>query len=175
MVPESERLYGHKVALTTVHGCHNPETHDFYAGFEIDTEEIKEKLKTISHQDGITLSGGDPFFQPSACSEIASYAKQNNLSVWCYTGYTFEELLLLSNTNSDVKYLLEWIDVLVDGKFEQHKKSLNLYFRGSTNQRILDLPESLKQQVPIEIETYIKRETSTCYREASHTNHTIFI
>lgn len=156
-------------------GCHNPETHDFNGGFEIDTDSIKKQLSNLPYHDGITLSGGDPFFQPTACTEIASYCKKKNWNVWCYTGYTFEELLVLSKTKIEIQNFLETIDVLVDGKFELAKKSLNLYYRGSTNQRILDLPESLKKGTAIQLSDYRERKTSTCYQESSHTSKHIFI
>lgn len=135
-------------------GCHNPETHDHSKGIEIDVEELKQKLSTISNQDGVTLSGGDPFFQIEASSEIAKYCKQNDLNVWAYTGFTFERLLDVSNYNPSLKELMQNIDVLVDGKFELEQRSLNLKFKGSRNQRILDMQESLRQERPVVIEKY---------------------
>lgn len=156
-------------------GCHNPQTHDFNKGFEIDTEEIKEKLSKIEAQDGITLSGGDPFFQPEACLDIAHYCKENKLNVWCYSGFTFEELNSMSKTNPHIKGLLNNIDVLVDGKFEEENKSLNLYFKGSSNQRILDLPESLKQNKAIEIPKYSSSRKFKTYDSSYHTNKGIYI
>lgn len=125
-------------------GCHNPETHDFNGGFELDIEVLKEKLKNTKYQDGITLSGGDPFFQIPACLEIAKYCHTLNLNVWCYTGYTFEQLMMISKKNTKVLEFLEQIDVLIDGRFDLSKKSLNVKFRGSTNQRIIDVKKSLE-------------------------------
>lgn len=136
-------------------GCHNPETHCFDKGMLVEVEEVKEKIKQIPMQDGITLSGGDPLCQPEACAEIAEFAKEYKLNVWCYTGYTFEQLQTLKEKNVAIQKLLENIDVLVDGKFVQEVKSLNLYFRGSRNQRILDMKESLKENKPIEIKKYM--------------------
>lgn len=156
-------------------GCHNPETHSFTGGFEIEVEEVIHKFTMIKAQDGITFSGGDPFFQPKACCKIATYCKQNDLTVWCYTGFTFEQLLELSKTNTSIQEFLQQIDVLIDGKFEEDKKSLQLYFRGSSNQRIIDLPQSLILQKPIEIEKYKKRKQVTSYRDVSHTSKNIFI
>ena len=121
----------------------------------VEVEEVKEKIKQIPMQDGITLSGGDPLCQPEACAEIAEFAKEYKLNVWCYTGYTFEQLQTLKEKNVAIQKLLENIDVLVDGKFVQEVKSLNLYFRGSRNQRILDMKESLKENKPIEIKKYM--------------------
>lgn len=156
-------------------GCHNLETHDFHAGYEIKVEEILKKLSHVKNQDGITLSGGDPFFQPEPCAEIAQYAKKHHMNIWCYTGFTFEELLVLTKTKPMIKKLLEMIDVLIDGKFEEEKKSLNLYFRGSTNQRILDVVQSLALAKPVEIEKYKEREISTCYSHHTNIHSGIFI
>ena len=73
--------------------CHNPETWNFDGGIEFDVEEIKAEIKNLKYQNGVTLSGGDPFFQPIAALEIAKYAHSLGLNVWCYTGFTYEELL----------------------------------------------------------------------------------
>lgn len=127
------------------YGCHNPETHSFDGGVETDTEEVKKILDQLTGQDGITLSGGDPMCQVEACLEIAQYAKRKGLNVWCYTGYTFEQLLVMSKTKSSILELLKQIDMLVDGKFILSKKSLEVPFRGSTNQRIIDVQKSLEQ------------------------------
>ena len=135
-------------------GCHNPETHSFSGGFLIDVEEIKKQIKEIKGQDGITFSGGDPMFQIEACAEIAKFCKGQGLNIWCYTGFTFEELLKMMKVNEKLNEFLYNIDVLVDGKFQEEKKSLNLYFRGSSNQRILDMKESLVKRSPIEIGKY---------------------
>lgn len=121
-------------------GCHNPETHDFCKGVVVPIEEVKEKIKELTLQDGITLSGGDPFFQAEAVTEIAKYAKELKLNVWAYTGFTFEELI----KNEKTRELLNYIDVLVDGKFILEQRSLSLKFRGSSNQRIINVPKSLK-------------------------------
>lgn len=156
-------------------GCHNPETHDFYKGFELDTEEIKEKISKTQNQDGVTLSGGDPFFQPEASLDIAKYCKENNLNVWCYTGFTFEQLTAMSNSNSNIKELLENIDVLVDGKFDEDKKSYNLYFKGSSNQRILNLPESLYKNKPVELQKFVEERKFEQYNSFNHTSKGIYI
>ena len=125
-------------------GCHNEETWPFEGGKLFDIEDIKDEIDLLEFQDGITLSGGDPFCQPEAVYEIAKYAKSKALNIWCYTGYTFEVLLKLSKTNKNIKNLLSQIDILIDGKFMINKKSLVTPFRGSTNQRILDVSKSLQ-------------------------------
>lgn len=121
-------------------GCQNPETHDMNGGMVVDIDEIKMKLKNLKYQSGITLSGGDPFFQPEAALEIAKFAKSVGLNVWAYTGFTYEALL----SDKSRLDLLKYVDVLVDGKFMIDKKSLNCKFRGSTNQRLIDVKKSLE-------------------------------
>ncbi len=121
-------------------GCQNPETHDMNGGMVVDIDEIKMKLKNLKYQSGITLSGGDPFFQPEAALEIAKFAKSIGLNVWAYTGFTYEALL----SDKSRLDLLKYVDVLVDGKFMIDKKSLNCKFRGSTNQRLIDVKKSME-------------------------------
>ena len=125
--------------------CQNPQTHDFDGGGIFDIEDIKEELDNLENQDGITLSGGDPLFQIDAVLEIAKHAKSINLNVWCYTGFTYEQILKLGENNNKYLEFLNFLDVLVDGKFEYAKRSLNLLFRGSSNQRLIDVKETLKQ------------------------------
>ena len=126
--------------------CHNPITHDFNGGALIDLEEIKEELKSLKGQDGITLSGGDPMFQIEPVLEIAKFAKSINLNVWCYTGFTYEEVLEMGKKNKKYLELLDYLDVLVDGKFINELKNLDLLFRGSSNQRLIDMPKTLKEK-----------------------------
>ncbi len=124
--------------------CQNPQTHDFQGGCSYDVEEIKKELKDLKNQDGITLSGGDPLYQIDAVLEIAKYAKSINLNVWCYTGFTYEEIINLGKKNPKYLELLNYLDVLVDGLFINELKDLNLLFRGSSNQRLIDVPKTLK-------------------------------
>lgn len=119
-------------------GCHNPQTHSFKGGKEYDIEAVVKMFHSNPLISGITLSGGEPFCQESTCAKIAEIAKTFNLNVWVYTGYTFEQLLSMRKTE-----LLKYTDVLVDGKFEIKKKSLDLMYRGSSNQRLIDVKKSL--------------------------------
>lgn len=123
-------------------GCHNPHTHDPSGGREADTDEIAQLLKKNPLLDGLTLSGGEPLMQPEAAYEMAKAAKSMGLNVWCYTGTRVE--LLLSKQEPAVIEALSQVDVLVDGPFVQAKKTLNLSFRGSSNQRLIDVPATLK-------------------------------
>lgn len=133
-------------------GCHNASTWDFNEGALIDVKDVIEELKTIKNQDGITLSGGDPVCQSDACYEISKAAHEMGLTVWCYTGYTYELML----TNPKMRRLLDQIDVLVDGKFIQEEKSYDIYFRGSRNQRIIDVPKSLKEEKVVLVDKYME-------------------
>ncbi len=125
-------------------GCHNPQTHDFTQGYETDTEELLEKIKANPLLDGVTFSGGEPFCQPAPLCEIAKGVKKLRLNVVCYSGYTFEELIELSNDDRDIKNLLYLTDILIDGRFVLEKRNLLLKFRGSDNQRIIDVKRSLE-------------------------------
>ena len=130
-------------------GCHNPQTHDFGGGSEGDTAEIIAKMKKNPLLDGLTLSGGEPFVQPEACAELARAAHGLKLNVWSYSGYTFEELC--EQGTDAQKALLRELDVLVDGRFELAKRSLDCRFRGSTNQRLIDVPKSLAAGEAVEL------------------------
>ncbi len=133
-------------------GCHNPQTHDFSGGEELSTDEIIKKLLSNPLTDGITFSGGEPFEQASDCAVIAAAARQHGLNVWCYSGYTFEELLEKSRVDSGVMELLKLTDVLVDGKFILEEKSYNVPWRGSRNQRLIDVKKSLEQKSAVTLE-----------------------
>jgi len=122
-------------------GCHNPDTHNFAGGFEQDVDKLVKELLAVQMQSGVTFSGGDPMMQATTCAVIARQLKEHNLNIWCYTGFTFEELL----NKPDCVQFLQYIDVLVDGKFELPLKSYELMFKGSANQRIIDVPASLQQ------------------------------
>ena len=125
-------------------GCHNPQTHPFGGGKLVSIEDILDDIsKRKNWIDGITLSGGEPFCQIYQCALIAEKAHEMGLSVWCYTGYLFEDLYGWANK------LLKEIDVLVDGLFVQEECSLDLQFRGSKNQRLIDVPTSLRTGVAV--------------------------
>lgn len=139
--------------------CHNPSTHDMSGGFIKDTEDVIKEILEMELQDGITFSGGDPMMQPKECTEIAKVLKEHNLNIWCYTGFNFEDLL----KDEDRVEFLKYIDVLIDGRFEIDKKSYDCMFRGSTNQRIINVKESLKKGKAVNIRKYNKkREMVIC-------------
>lgn len=126
-------------------GCQNPQTHSFEAGYIVDIEDIMRQIDNLEGHDGVTFSGGDPFYQPQECLEIAKYIHKKGLNIWCYTGFTYEALLTLSNKNKNIMNFLKEIDILVDGPFILEQKSLDCIFRGSPNQRIIDVKESLAE------------------------------
>ena len=118
-------------------GCHNPKTHDFAGGYLSDTAEIIAKLGKNPLVRGVTLTGGEPMMQAAALCEVASAAKKKGMSVWCYTGFTLEALY--KENQSDRMRLLSFVDVLVDGPYIAHERSLDLLYCGSKNQRLIDM------------------------------------
>ena len=123
-------------------GCHNPETHDPQGGHDEDTDALIAKMKKNPLLSGITRTGGDPLEQSAPCLELAKAAHAAGLNVWAYTGYTWEQLL--SRDDPDQMALLREVDVLVDGPFIQAERSLELDYRGSRNQRLIDVPATLR-------------------------------
>ncbi len=122
-------------------GCHNPETWEFGCGTQVPAEAIVEMVKANPLCRGVTFSGGEPFAQAGAFAELGRLLKAAGYEVASYSGYTFEQLL---NGTAGQKELLNTIDVLIDGPFLQAERSLELNFRGSRNQRILNVPASLE-------------------------------
>jgi len=121
-------------------GCHNPETWDFGCGTPMDEETIVQIVRSNPLCRGVTFSGGEPFAQAEGFAKLAKRLKAEGYEVACYSGFTFEELLEGSQSQRD---LLASIDILIDGPFLMAEKSLEIAFRGSRNQRILDVPKSL--------------------------------
>ena len=124
--------------------CHSPQTHSFTYGVEINQDlidEINSEIAKRPYVKGITLSGGDCMYSPVETLKLIKKIKIPNNSIWCYTGFTYEELI----NNKNQFQLLKHIDVLVDGMFEFDKRDITLAFRGSSNQRIIDVQKSLKE------------------------------
>lgn len=124
-------------------GCQNPQTHDFNGGHFIDIEEILSMIDENPLLDGITFSGGDPMDQAAALIPLAREIKERGLNLVIFTGYTFEYLQQHWEEKPDLLELLSFADILIDGPFVMAKKSLELKFRGSSNQRIIDVQKSL--------------------------------
>jgi anaerobic ribonucleoside-triphosphate reductase activating protein len=126
-------------------GCHNAHTWPFDGGYLSTVDRIIEEAKKDKLLKGITLSGGEPFTQAKALTILAKEARAIGLNVFCYTGYTFEQLCGAFDEHPEYRDLLEQCDWLVDGRFVEEEMSLMLHFRGSRNQRILDVPRSLEK------------------------------
>lgn len=125
-------------------GCHNPQTHSFDGGKEVSISDLFDTITSNTLLDGVTFSGGEPFAQAKPLVELADLVKQNtNLNIVTYTGYTFEEII--TSNNPDWIALLNSTDILIDGKFIEDLKSYELRFRGSSNQRYIDVKQSLLQ------------------------------
>lgn len=130
-------------------GCHNQELQCYSYGEEVTTEDVINRIKqNIGIIRGVTYSGGDPMEQPHSLLVLTKEIKKLNLNIWCYTGYTYEEII----ENEDKYKLLKEIDVLVDGPFLMKLKDEGLKYKGSSNQRIIDVQKSLKENSIVQIE-----------------------
>ena len=123
-------------------GCHNPETWEFGCGTQVPVEDLVDVVRSNPLCRGVTFSGGEPFAQAAGFAKLAKLLKEKGYEVASYSGYTFEELL---EGSDDQKALLASIDILIDGPFLMAEKSLEIAFRGSRNQRILDVKKSLAE------------------------------
>ena len=130
-------------------GCHNPETWEFDCGTPMEEESIFQLIKGNPLCKGVTFSGGEPFAQAEGYAKLGKMLKAAGYEVAAYSGYTFEQLI--TGTPAQ-KALLETLDVLIDGPFLQAEKSLELSFRGSRNQRILDVPKSLAAGAAVSVD-----------------------
>ncbi len=133
-------------------GCHNPETHDFNGGRLADVDKIYSKIISNPLIKGVTFSGGEPFCQPEPLAYLAIKLKKDGYNIMSYSGFLFEDLICKSQNNEHIKMLLNNLDIIVDGPFLLAERSLELKFRGSRNQRLINVPESLKCGKTIEIE-----------------------
>ena len=139
-------------------GCHNQETHDPTGGQEVDIEQVIDFINRGSGLDGVTLSGGEPFEQPAAAAALAAATAKRDLNLVLYSGYSFETLLDVSRKDSHVQFILEKGWLLIDGPFIQVERDLNLPYRGSRNQRIIDLLLSLQKGQAVIWEKLTSRE-----------------
>ena len=123
-------------------GCHNPQSWDINNGTMTDVEDIFATIVDDDEFCNVTFTGGDPMYQAKSFAELAKLIKtQTNKTLWCYSGYTFEEIM----ADADKRELLQWLDVLVDGRFVQSLRDESLIFKGSSNQRIIDVQKSLNE------------------------------
>ena len=124
-------------------GCHNPDSHALEGGQERSIAELVEGICQNPMTQGVTLSGGDPFDQVQASAELARQIKERGYNLWTYTGYLYEDLE--ASDDPAVRQLLDCTDVLVDGPFVQSRASYDLEWRGSSNQRLVDVKRSRAQ------------------------------
>ncbi len=124
-------------------GCHNPETHPLNGGKVTTVTELYREIKAHKLLKGVTFSGGEPFLQPAAFAELGRKIKGSGMDLVIYTGYLFEELLALAEMDPVIGELLQLADLLVDGPFLLEERDLSLPYRGSRNQRLIKVQESL--------------------------------
>lgn len=132
-------------------GCHNPETWDFAAGESVEVDELFDRIART--EGNVTFTGGDPMYQAEAFTELARrIVTELRRTVWCYTGFRYEQVA----RDAAMSRMLPWLEVLVDGPFVQALRDTNLLFRGSSNQRLVDVQQSLRrgEAVPYEYDPY---------------------
>jgi len=125
-------------------GCQNPETQPMEGGHAIDTAAILQQMAENPILSGVTFSGGEPFLQPAPLASLARAVHQRGLDVWSYSGFTLEELAERAEKDKATRALLSELDVLVDGPYEEEQRDLTLHFRGSRNQRVIDMKKTRK-------------------------------
>ena len=123
-------------------GWHNPETHDFAGGKDVSIDRLIEEIEKDKLLAGVTFSGGEPFCQAEAFVELGKRVKDLGLNITVFSGYTLEQLNDMSVQNADVRELLALTDILIDGPFVNDLRDLTLQFRGSSNQRVIDMNET---------------------------------
>lgn len=132
--------------------CFNPTTWPFCGGKMVDMDELIKQVEYESFLDGVTFSGGDPFQQPEPFAYLAEHIHKLGINIWIYTGYTFEELLDMAKFNESINKMLHNCDVIVDGPFKEELMNDKIMYRGSSNQRIIDVPASLSKNAIITLD-----------------------
>lgn len=123
-------------------GCHNPKSQDLEGGTFRSVESVFEEIVSNGLVSAVTFSGGEPFEQPAACAHLACMLKERGYDIWAYSGYLYEDLLAMGENDGAVCDFLKCVDVLVDGPFVESLKSMSLDWRGSSNQRLIDVTKS---------------------------------
>ncbi len=131
--------------------CHNPQTHDFDGGTVVPVANLLADI-TKRFTKAVTLSGGEPFCQPQPLAQLATALRAQGFDVMAYSGYTFAQLQAMPDPA--VRELLSQLSLLVDGRFIPEQRDISLRFRGSTNQRVLDVPASLTAGAAVWAEQY---------------------
>ena len=126
-------------------GCQNPATWSMDGGTEMEISDIIADIKKAYYIDGVTISGGEPLEQADELIYLLKCLKEENYHIILFSGYTFEEIM----ARAEMLACLPYIDVLIDGEYKKEQRSLELRFRGSVNQRVIDVPESIKEGKPV--------------------------
>ena len=143
--PGMRRVFFSQGCKHNCKGCFNPDTHDFLGGEEMDMDELIKDVLDNPMIKGVTFSGGDPFERAEEFAYMASKFKEHDLNIWSFTGYTYEYIMNNLDNRIGWRELLNSLDVLVDGRFEESKMEDELKFRGSSNQRLIDIPKSIAE------------------------------
>ena len=130
-------------------GCHNPETHSPDGGYDISNDEILSRAKNNPLLDGLTFSGGEPFMQAEAFANLARAASEAGYDIITFSGYTYDSLLSGANKNNHWSDLLQYTDILIDGPYVESLRTFDMPFRGSKNQRAIDVKASMAQNKTI--------------------------
>ena len=131
-------------------GCHNPQSWDFAGGEEYSLTQLTEAIAEARFD--VTFTGGDPMYLAEELVPLAEAVQAMGRTLWCYTGFTYEEVM----ADAAMRRLAERVDVLVDGPYEAAKRELSLLFRGSSNQRLIDMAASLREGRPVLFEPDVK-------------------
>lgn len=124
-------------------GCHNPQSHSYEDGYDLGVQELYDEIRSNPYLAGVTFSGGEPFTQVKPLLALAKMLKSDGLSLMSYSGYTLEELQARGDADTDE--LLGLLDILVDGRFIEEERNLTLLYRGSENQRVIDMNKTRAQ------------------------------
>lgn len=135
-------------------GCHNEPTHDFNGGFDCDADKILAAIDENPLLDGVTFSGGEPACQPEGFLTLAKEIHKRGLNIIMYSGYTYEELLKMGESDGALADLMDNIDILIDGRYDHTQRDLTLLFRGSKNQRVIDVLKSKNEGVVVLAENF---------------------
>lgn len=144
-------------------GCHNPESHSPVGGELRSVDSIVRQIHENKLIKDVTLSGGEPFEQACECAHLAARLKDDGYGIWAFTGYLYEDLLKMSKEDGCIADLLDHIDVLVDGPFVESLRSLELDWRGSSNQRVIDMAKTRESGKVVEW-----KQPSMCFEKPAN-------
>lgn len=132
--------------------CHNPDTHAFKENKLIGVDELFESIMKPRLGKGVTFSGGEPFCQAAPFAKLGEKLKAEGIDILIFTGYEYEELIKMAKYNESIMRLIKTADYIVDGKYKEELRDLSLKFRGSSNQRIIDVKKTLEACQVVEVE-----------------------